>query len=184
MKTNARRGLAAFTLIELMAVITIIVILAGLVVGSLGFVNDKQAKDKAKVQIGMISKALEEYKLDNGTYPATAASTTGSGNSQLLFDALYYKGAQDTTGATKIYIGELNPLNTKQGWTSGTASSSTKINDPWGNEYRYRTALNTSGAANSSTQNPDFDLWSCGKDGATTPSTPSDKRNRDDIKNF
>ena len=70
MKTNPRNGRAAFTLIELMAVITIIIILAGLVVGGMGFVTERQAKEKAKVQIALLSKALEEYKLDMGTYPA------------------------------------------------------------------------------------------------------------------
>ena len=69
MKINSRPGYPGFTLIELMAVITIIVILAGLVVGGLGFVNDRQAKEKAKVQIALLSKAIEEYKLDNGVYP-------------------------------------------------------------------------------------------------------------------
>ena len=48
MKITQRKGKAAFTLIELMAVITIIVILAGLVVGGMGFVTDRQAKEKAK----------------------------------------------------------------------------------------------------------------------------------------
>ena len=43
MKSSARRGLAAFTLIELMAVVTIIVILAALVVGGTAFVNERQA---------------------------------------------------------------------------------------------------------------------------------------------
>ena len=181
---NARSGPAAFTLIELMAVITIIVILAGIVVGGMGFANERSAKSKAKVQIEMISKALEEYKLDNGTYPATANSADGLGTSKLLFDALYFKGASDNTGATKIYIGELNPLASKQGWTTAPASASTKIMDPWGGEYRYRTATSATGTANASTQNPDFDLWSAGKDGATLPASPSDKKNRDDIKNF
>lgn len=121
MKAPARRGLAAFTLIELMAVITIIVILAALVVGGMAFVNDRQAKEKARVQVAMLSKALEDYKLDNGVYPATPNSADGKGNSKFLFDALYFKGASDNTGATKIYIGELNPVGSKQGWTSGTA---------------------------------------------------------------
>ena len=67
MKIPSRRHPAAFTLIELMAVITIIVILAGMVVGGLGYVNEKQAREKAKIQIALLSKALEEYKLDNGT---------------------------------------------------------------------------------------------------------------------
>ena len=75
MKITQRNGRAAFTLIELMAVITIIVILAGLVVGGLGFVTERQAKEKAKVQIALLSKAIEEYKLDMGKYPGSAENT-------------------------------------------------------------------------------------------------------------
>jgi type II secretory pathway pseudopilin PulG len=184
MKTNPRRGRAAFTLIELMAVITIIIILAGLVISGMGFVNDRQAKAKAQVQIGMLSKALDDYKSDNGAYPATEDSLDGKGNSDDLFKALYFDGAQDTTGVKRIYISELDPATNKQGWTTGTASASTTIKDPWGNEYRYRTAINAAGTANTNTQNPDFDLWSVGKDGETDPGSPGDKKNADDIKNF
>ena len=79
---------------------------------------------------------------------------------------------------------ELDPANNKVGWTSGKASATTKILDPWNNEYRYRSAVDANGKANTSTQNPDFDLWSVGKDGKTNPSSPTDKSNRDDIKNF
>jgi prepilin-type N-terminal cleavage/methylation domain-containing protein len=182
MKPIQRKRHAAFTLIEMMAVITIIVILAGLVVGGLGFVTERQAKEKAKVQMSLLSKALEEYKLDNGTYPATEDSANGEGASAILFKALYWDGVSDPTKAAKIYVPELDPAVGKQGWTSGVASAATKISDPWGGEYRYRTATNAAGAANSYTQNPDFDLWSVGKDAATNPGTVSDKKNRDDIK--
>jgi prepilin-type N-terminal cleavage/methylation domain-containing protein len=98
MKITPRTGKAAFTLIELMAVITIIVILAGLVVGGMGFVSERQAKEKAKVQIALLSKALEEYKLDMGSYPPTVdkpnvASPAGTGTSAVsLYDALFYDG--------------------------------------------------------------------------------------------
>jgi prepilin-type N-terminal cleavage/methylation domain-containing protein len=47
MKTNPRppvRRRSGFTLIELMAVITSIVIHAGLVVGCMGFVSERQAE--------------------------------------------------------------------------------------------------------------------------------------------
>ena len=94
----------------------------------------------------------------------------------------------------KIYLAQLDPGNkdspNKQGWTSFTppTSASTKITDPWGNEYRYRSAMPppTTGVVipNAATQNPDFDLWSMGKDGKTKPETPLDTTNRDDIKNF
>jgi prepilin-type N-terminal cleavage/methylation domain-containing protein len=192
MKTNSRTGRAAFTLIELMAVITIIVILAGLVVAGMGFVTERQAKEKAKVQIGRLAQALEEYKLDNGSYPATPNSAKGENASSILFKALFWDSDNDGSGGTadadqKIYMPDLDPGTAKspnkQGWTSGTASSSSKITDPWGSEYRYRSAKDATGADNVDTQNPDFDLWSSGKDLNTNPSSISDKTNRDDIKN-
>ena len=193
MKTRHRHHPAAFTLIELMAVITIIVILAGLVVGGMGFVNERQAKEKAKVQLGMLEAALEEYKLDNGEYPLTPNKSgnlrgpNGTNTSKILFKALYMDGAQDP--AKKIYLESLNPANNKQGWTSGPASNNTKIVDPWGNQYCYRSAVNSSGNTNRDTQNPGFDLWSMGKDGASNASRPTTEGkqgevNRDDIRNF
>lgn len=182
MKMPTRRGSAGFTLIEVITVITIILILAGLVVSGAGFVKDRQANEKARVQIALISKALEEYKLDAGSYPSTDDSADGSGQSKILFNALYFDALSDT--AKKLYLAELDPAVGKQKWTSGTASITTKIVDPWGVEYRYRTAIKSDGASNNSTQNPDFDLWSSGKDKLTNPATPSDTTNRDDIKNF
>jgi prepilin-type N-terminal cleavage/methylation domain-containing protein len=202
MKITPRTGKAAFTLIELMAVITIIVILAGLVVGGMGFVSERQAKEKAKVQIALLSKALEEYKLDMGSYPPTVdkpnvASPAGTGTSAVsLYDALFYDGydygKQATppttwTKAVKIYLADLDPTSTKQGWvttSTTTVGKSLTVSDPWGNQYCYRTAVDSTGKANASTQNPDFDLWSMGKDGKSKPATPSDTTNRDDIKNF
>lgn len=199
MKTTSRHGRAAFTLIELMAVITIIVILAGIVVGGMGYVNEKQAREKAKVQIALLSKALEEYKLDNGIYPPTdnktgTFTTKGTITSSILFDYLYWDSDRDGSGPPqdtdqKIYVPELDPANNKQGWTTGTAGKGTTITDPWGNQYCYRSAIgkpNAQGVAspNNNTQNPDFDLWSAGKDGKTVPDSNTDASNKDDIRNF
>ncbi len=196
MKIPSRRHPAAFTLIELMAVITIIVILAGMVVGGLGYVNEKQAREKAKIQIALLSKALEEYKLDMGAYPGSTAAfggatATGAGGdfSQVLYNALFFEGYQYTspstppsnwTKATKIYLPELDPRNSKQGWvtasTAATPSTNLKIIDPWGANYLYRVGSNA--------QNPDFDLWSKGKDGRHNNGTLSHADNRDDVRNF
>ncbi|MEO5915907.1 MAG: type II secretion system protein GspG [Luteolibacter sp.] len=193
MKTNRRFGRPAFTLIELMAVITIIVILASLVVAGLSFVTERQAKEKARVQIALLTKALEDYKLSNGSYPASENSADGKNQSKFLFKALYWDSDDDGTGVPadtdqKIYLADLDPLTSKQGWTTGTPSDTTKITDPWGNEYRYRSALKADGTANADTINPDFDLWSVGKDGVTeggsTAGNLKDPKNRDDIRNF
>lgn len=153
---NIRKG---FTLVEMLVVITIIVILAGLSLGGFGFVKQKQANSQADVQIRLLSKALEEYKLDNGSYPAS------TGGSNALFTVLYFNGA-NVTPPEKIYLSELDPVNNKQGWTEGTGAG-TKIVDPWGIEYIYRTGATA--------KNPDFDLISKGKDG--TEGTPDDVDN-------
>jgi len=205
MKTNSRHSNPGFTLIELMAVITIIVILAGLVVGGMGFVNERQAKEKAKVQIALISKALEEYKLDNGTYPPTANTANGTAQSAAgLYIPLFYEGYEfgrlttpptswtkkigtvDVPKSIKIYLPDLDPASTKQGWvtTGTTVPISLPVMDPWGQQYRYRTAVAANGTPNADTINPDFDLWSSGKDTGTKPETAADRRNLDDIKNF
>lgn len=169
-----RQNRPGFTLIELLAVITIIVILAGLTIGGMSYVNEKQAVEKAKVQIKLLEAAIEEYKLDNGSYPGTSANTPASGNavSAQLYKALYLDGA---TNNTRVYLQQLDPNDSKQGWLGGTGANRTII-DPWGNEYRYRKGSNA--------QNPDFDLWSMGKDGATNTSSPTHRSNNDDIGNF
>lgn len=189
MKTYPRIHRPGFTLIELMSVIIIIVILAGMVMGGLGYVNEKQARSKAQVQIALLSKALEEYKLDTGMYPPTGniqgvqTATKGSGTSAILFKALYFDGAGDKS--KKLYVPELDPVTSKQLWTIGNGSATTPITDPWGNQYCYRSAKNAQGNTNPGTQNPDFDLWSMGKDGRSDPgSTGNSKRfNADDIYN-
>ena len=196
MKTNARRGLAAFTLIELMAVITIIVILAGLVVGGMGFVSERQAREKARVQIALLSKAREDYKLDMGKYPGLANDSPATGLiTRELYDRLFFQGWEFTNNpgrpdtpadpkATKIYLPDLDPTSSKQGWVAPSLAANPTagqvILDPWGKPYRYRKGVNA--------VNPDFDLWSEGKDGRTRTNASAADLNhvdmRDDVKNF
>lgn len=196
MKTNRRAGSAAFTLIEMMAVITIIVILAGIVVGGMGYVNESQARKKTEVQIKLLEKALEEYKMDMGKYPGTLDDSPPTGNiSSQLYRALFYDGFDymrqgqpanwPADKPTKIYLPELNPFTSKQGWvdavtSEGAIPATTDIKDAWGTAYRYRKGSNA--------MNPGFDIWSAGKNGKTNNATTSaqlkDADGKDDIRNF
>jgi general secretion pathway protein G len=80
MKNPTRRGTAAFTLLEIMTVISIIVILAGLILGSMSFVAERQKFEKARVQIKLLENAIEEYKMDMGEYPGLADNTPVEGD--------------------------------------------------------------------------------------------------------
>ncbi len=58
-----------FTLIELMVVIVILGILAGLIVPKIMDAPEKAKRSKARMQIESLETALKMYKLDNGVYP-------------------------------------------------------------------------------------------------------------------
>jgi general secretion pathway protein G len=193
-----------FTLVELIVTVTIIILLAGLVVGGFGYVREKQALETAKIQIALLSRGIDEYRLDMGLFPGEGnaneyggnATPADGDNSQVLYQALYYEGWNfvesgrpsnwATHRASTIYVAELDPITTSQGWvipsSSATPPQNLKITDPWGNNFRYRVG--------SDAMNPDFDLWSAGKDAATIPGSsgspynPNAAENRDDIRNF
>src|SRR5436309_15595112 len=74
--SSFRGGAAfAFTIIELLVVISIIIILAGLILSTVGYVQKKGARSRAEAEIAAISAALESYKADNGIYPTDSNST-------------------------------------------------------------------------------------------------------------
>ena len=143
-----------FTLIEMLVTITIIIILMGIAVGGFEFVKQKQARSQAAVQISLLSKALEDYKLDTGSYPSGDGTSAANNN---LYKALYHTPAS-AEPAEKIYVPELDPENDRQGWTEGEGEDVTIV-DPWGAEYIYRDGSDTDA------KNPDFDIISKGKDG-------------------
>jgi prepilin-type N-terminal cleavage/methylation domain-containing protein len=68
----------AFTLLELLVVITIIVILAGLILATTGYVQKKGARSRAESEIAGISAAMESYKADNGIYPRDPTANTAT----------------------------------------------------------------------------------------------------------
>lgn len=122
---------AGFTLVELLAVIALIGVLAGLTLSGLGYVQQKSAVSRAETEVAALSAAIENFKLDHGTYPASA-------------DVLYAELA-GATGATmntnrKVFF-EVPPR----------MMTNNKITDPWGAPYNYTT--------NATRNIGFFDLW-------------------------
>ena len=65
------RGSKGFTLIEIMVVVVILGILAGIVVPRLLDEPEKARRTTAATQIRSLEEALGMFKLDNGFYPST-----------------------------------------------------------------------------------------------------------------
>lgn len=176
LKTNRSPG---FTLVELLVVITIIVVLATLTVGAMGYVQKKAAVDKTRTQIALLENGLEQFYADNGYYPE-------GDNSLVVYQALFGDGINpDGTfgtpdgipdeGAT-VYIQDLDPATDSRGMIKKSGNQPTGLVDPFGGDYLYMSGP----AFKAQMNNPDFDLSSKGPDGRDQ----SDKDRADDIVNW
>src|SRR5438876_8019476 len=176
---RSERGYNAFTLIELIVVVGVIVILTGLVLSTVGYAQKKGARARAETEIAAISAACESYKADNGVYPrdnATnqytdildarqnfdATQTVYQNASRYLYDALFgaTSGSRTpNTGARSYFVFKPNMLN-----PADQAQNVLFIQDPFGNSYGYSTAYQAWVEGGSSGPqkgyNPTFDLWS------------------------
>jgi len=156
---------SAFTLIEMITVIAIIAILAGLVLATNGVVQKKSATARADAEIRQLSSALESYKTDNGGYPqdpattdlldprttgdATDTSSTGkpARASLYLYESLSGdtdgNGTIDPTETGKNYVPDFfkpSRLGGIKDPNTGKVHPVQYIMDPFGNPYGYSTA--------------------------------------------
>ena len=111
--SRKRLNVHGFTLIELMVVIVILGILAGLIIPRIMGRPEEARRMKARVQMESVETALRLYKLDNGIYPSTEQGL------QALIEA--------------PAVGEL-----PRAWRKGGYLEKGKVpKDPWGHEYVY-----------------------------------------------
>ncbi len=159
----------AFTIVEVLVVMAIILILAGLVLGTSSYVHNKGARSRAEAEIAAMSAALENYKADNGVYPSDAAKTdtldpraaisfpSYQAASLVLYKNLSGDANADGQAETTSY------MSFKNNQLQMTGTTIDYLKDPFGNSYGYSTAGQASPGAG---YNPTFDLWSTA--GATT----------------
>ncbi|OGH17034.1 MAG: hypothetical protein A3C30_02165 [Candidatus Levybacteria bacterium RIFCSPHIGHO2_02_FULL_40_18] len=81
---------AGFTLVELLVVIVIISVLAGLLVSNFIGVRLRGRDAQRKSDLAQIQSALELYRADNGYYPATLYSTACPTSGSFSYNSIVY----------------------------------------------------------------------------------------------
>lgn len=151
---------SALTLIELLAVIGILGVLAAISFGIARGVHERGAIGKARIEIAAIAQALEAYRVKYGDYPQTSSAAT-------MLQCLI--GRRGPTGAALtdkplIEMARFSTVNDSDPFTAPTAV----LMDSFGKSYNY--AYKTS----ASWKNPSFVLYSTGPDGAVQGTLPAD----------
>jgi len=192
-RRGERRYNAAFTLIELIVVTTVIIILTGLVLSTVGYIQKKGARARAETEIAAMSAACESYKADNGIYPRGPATAVTIGTVTIpanVTDSLDARtkgdptsNANPTYGETSLYLytslsGDSTGNRSPTGKSymqfkpnmllpAGGTGTVTAIADPFGYSYGYSTENQAN--PNNLGYNPTFDLWSTSSE--TAPKT-------------
>ena len=112
----SRRG---FTLIEMLVVVLIITVLAGLLIPAIVMAKKNAQKADTVAIISSTAAALNQYRLLNGAYPTTTSPVVPTAGAAVPVAALASVDA-DSFGANGAHI------------TNGA------VRDPWGNPIMYR----------------------------------------------
>ena len=182
MDIRKERFLLAFTVVELLVVIAVIIVLAGLLFPAFKGVRDQSKRVQAKNDLTQIVTAVNAFYSDYGVYPisGTADKTVGPGGSPATNESLLnaLRGLDTTVNPRQIVFLSPPDVKDKANPRSGIGTDPTNAGqffDPWGKNYVIRldggydsTVSNPYGNNNGAGADPirlGVIAWSLGADG-------------------
>jgi prepilin-type N-terminal cleavage/methylation domain-containing protein len=137
------RNRSGFTLLELMVVIAIVVVLAGLLFPAVQSVLERAKKVQAKNDLTQIVTAVNAFYTEYGRYPLPSTVTTDSSatygpngssveNGDLMKEL---RGTSTTINTRQIVFISPPDARDQTNPRSGTKTTTSGYYDPWGTEY-------------------------------------------------
>lgn len=172
----------AFTLIEILVVIALLIILASITMALAGPVKNMISETRAKSQIQKISLALNEFKNKYGDFPMAENGESEEAWAELLIEAMrgdrilvrrsgkltMAKFDEGRSGAEPMPFLALGEFALDE---DGDPESAKMILDPWDNPYQYRYNKISGGKPGQNWDAPTFLLISAGADFNEPPTT-------------
>lgn len=189
MKTPLRYrvGNRGFSMIELMTVIGILILLAGILLAALPGIQNRVNRNRVETFMAELQAGLENYKIDNGIYPlnppsgdsASARDTSGIIGSGVLYKHLSGDfngdGEVDFDRNEEVYVSRLSFEENKSSKDGRSMSVGGEflVVDPYGDPFRYLAQPPNIAPSARLTRNPTFDLWSIAGADPTNPAEQS-----------
>lgn len=181
--SKSRRNLRGFSMIELMTVVGIMILLAGLLLAALPGIQTKINRNKVERFLAELEAGLSKYKIDNGSYPQNAPASetqaerdvTGIDGAKVLYKEL--SGDRDLDGEVDmennevVYVPRLSydeNKNAKEARSTAIGGSYMVV-DPYGDPIRYLAQPPNIPSEERVTFNPTYDIWSIAGADPTDP---------------
>lgn len=173
-------------MIELMVVVGVMVILAGLLIGSLPGIQSRINRGKVEAFLAELESGLSKYQIDHGSYPLNEPTgdrdSAGVDGAAVLYKHLSgdwnLDGKVDFEQNEKVYVPKLDYESNREAREPRSMSIGGEymVIDSYSNPIRYLAQVpNLQPNQKRETYNPTYDIWSI---------TDADPKNADEAAKY